>query len=158
MHFDLTVTMSVLLSLVVTIAGSAFNWLKARKDTESAQKRRREDLKNISDQIKALKDQANALKLQADLEIKRETIPRWELTNNNGIIYAVSNLNSYKAKNVEVSSPIKTYKLGDIEAGSQKTFNFIESSLMDDFSNVAIRWKDQEEESHTLTMAVPAKQ
>ena len=37
MHFDLTVTMSVLLSLVVTIADSAFNWLKARKDTESAQ-------------------------------------------------------------------------------------------------------------------------
>lgn len=75
MQFDPTLSLSVLLSTVVTIAGFVITRFISQKEAESAEKQRNKELKNTHEQIKALQEQADALKLQVTLAAKREAIP-----------------------------------------------------------------------------------
>lgn len=160
MQFDPTLSLSVLLSTVVTIAGFVINRFISRKEAESAEKQRNKELKNTHEQIKALQEQADALKLQVTLAARREAIPRWALKNIKGGTYAVCNLNSYRAESVKViSSSDQTYPLGDIRSGGQMTFDLIESYLMNPCDSVEVKWFDPEEEKErSLELAVPPKQ
>lgn len=164
MEFDPTVTVSVICSLVIAVIGWIINWNSTRKmnrqaieNARKAARERNRDLDNMREQINTLKAQARSLQAQVDLETKREEVPRWELSQVKGVIYSVSNLNSYDAKDVEVISTAQTHELGDISAGSKQTFDYFESGLSGDFYQVKIQWNDPEGETRTVSLSVPPK-
>jgi hypothetical protein len=138
-------------SIVIAAVGWVVTWKKAirldrdsRENSRNENRKRDEDLKNLKEQIDALRDQADALKKQARIAEEQSLIPNWNLTQEQNLLYQVSNRNSFTALNVRIEFPqgheTKKYELGDIGPGSAQTFLFVEIGMMGGPNQVRLIW------------------
>lgn len=157
----------IFVTLIIAVVGWIVTWRKTKEinkqtklETEESLKARDEDLSNMRVQIQALQQQASALNRQTALNEARSNVPSWNLTKVRGKQFAVTNGNTYIAKNVRIQFAFdgenKQYDLGDIAPGSSQTFTFREQAIWGAPDQVEITWQ-VDDSDREMQVSVPVR-